>query len=379
MGWGASDGLGLSVVGVSGYKAGMNSALRLGICALATCLLFAGPSARGDGPPAAPLKSVKTYMAQFGNLDRPGAIDRLAHSGYDMLIVDPTFNIKGTEDFDAKAMVKALHDGKPGRIVLAYMSIGEAERFRTYWGADWHVPPGTADEPVRPGYLLGPDPDGDEDCFVVRYWRSRWQNLFVGKNGLVDKLMADGFDGVYLDHIEVYDDDVMDDAADRDKIQPATAMVTFISAIRARVRKANPNGLVVVQDAPYLEQDEPKYLQAVDGVLFQETWFGGRDAANWTDADAGDIPNTATDEASTANLVKEFKKYLTAGLPVFTLDFCIRDGNASKVYRLSSANGFVPLVTRSSMDDMTPTPPANLPAQPTNIPAQPANLPATQP
>src|SRR5450755_1853003 len=114
--------------------------------------------ALADEPAANPLKSVKTFMCQLDDLDDAGAVDRLARSGYDMLIVEPTFNIKGNEKFDAKAMVKSLHDGKPGRIVLAYVNIGEAESNRVYWHDDWHI--ASAGGPARPGYLLGPDPDG---------------------------------------------------------------------------------------------------------------------------------------------------------------------------------------------------------------------------
>src|SRR5271154_2475747 len=88
---------------------------------------------RADPAVANPLKSVRTFMCQLDEVEKPGAVQRLAHSGYDMLIVEPTFDLKGNENFDAKAMVKALHDGKPGRIVLAYLDIGEAESYRTYW------------------------------------------------------------------------------------------------------------------------------------------------------------------------------------------------------------------------------------------------------
>jgi cysteinyl-tRNA synthetase len=219
-------------------------------------------------------------------------------------------------------------------------------------------------------YLLGPDPDGDDDSFLVRYWRTRWQNIFLGKAGLLDKLMADGFDGVYLDRVDAYDEEALNDAADREKIVPATAMVNFISAIRDHIRKSKPDALVVAQDAAYLLDDEPKYSQVIDGVAFEDTWYAGRDDAAWNDADAGDIPNTAPDENSTASLVRQYHKYLRAGLPVFTIDYCVNAANAAMVYRESARNGFIPLVTRVSVDNPTPTPPPDLPAP---------NLPTNQP
>jgi cysteinyl-tRNA synthetase len=346
----------------------MIPALRLSLRIFAACAIFSFLPARATAQAGNPLKSVRNYMCQLEDLDKPGTVDRLAQSGYDMLIVEPAFNLKSSENFDAKAMVKSLHAGKPGRIVLAYLAIGAAESFRTYWGTDWHAADGKIS--ARPGFLLGPDPDGDADTFLVRYWRSRWQSIFVGKNALLDKIMADGFDGVYLDWIEAYDEDAVDDAADRDKIVPAAAMVNFISAIRDQVRKSKPDAVVVAQDAAYLLDDAPRYSQVIDGIVFEGTWYGGRDSAKWNDADAGDVANTEVDEDSTSNLIRQYHKYLRAGLPVFTMDYCVNRTRAAVVYRKSAGEGFVPLVTRVSLENITPTPPPNLLA---------SNPPATQP
>jgi cysteinyl-tRNA synthetase len=162
------------------------------------------PLALADEPAANSLKSVKNFMVQLDDLDDAGAVDRLAKSGYDMLVVEPTFNIKGNENFDVKAMVKTLHDGKPGRIVLAYLNIGEAESNRTYWHEDWHV--ASPGETPRPGWLLAPDPDGDAANFLVRYWRANWRHIFTNDNGIISKLMDAGFDGVYLDWVDACDE-----------------------------------------------------------------------------------------------------------------------------------------------------------------------------
>src|ERR1700677_2395791 len=122
-----------------------------------------------DDQSPTPLKSIKNFMYQTDGLAEPGAVDKLAQSGYDMFILAPTFDIKGNEKFHTSAMVKSLHDAKPGCIVLALVNIGQAENFRTYWGEDWHGE--MAGAPARPGYLIGPDPNADPDTFLVRFWR----------------------------------------------------------------------------------------------------------------------------------------------------------------------------------------------------------------
>jgi cysteinyl-tRNA synthetase len=299
-------------------------------------------------------------MIQLDDLDKPAAVEQLAKSGYDMLIVEPTFDVKGNESFDAKAMVKALHDGKPGRIVLAYLSIGEAESYRTYWKPQWHAP--ANGQEGQPGYLLGPDPDGWNENYLVRYWRPRWQALFTGKQGMLDKLTAAGFDGVYLDWVEAYDDEAVIAAAQADKAPPIKSMVNFIGAIRDHLRTSKPDALVVAQNAAFLVDDDPRFAEVIDGISFEDTWYSGKDNAKWDDANAGDIPNTEADEDSPSGLIRQYKKYQNAGLPVFTIDYCVNSGHAARVYKESAAEGFVPLVTRVSADNMTTTPPPNLPA-----------------
>ena len=138
-------------------------------------------------PSANPLKSVRNYLCQLENLDKPGAVDRLAQSGYDMLIVEPTFNIKSTRNFDARAMVKSLHDVKPGRIVLAYLNVGEAEDFRSYWGSEWHATDGKSPMPrgfsspptpmatTTPSWCDTGGPDGRISSSArARYWTNLW-------------------------------------------------------------------------------------------------------------------------------------------------------------------------------------------------------------
>lgn len=325
---------------------------------------------RADDQPANPLKSVKNFMYQTDGLAEAGAVDKLAQSGYDMVIVAPTFDTRGNEKFHAAAMVKSLHDAKPGRIVLALLNIGQAENFRTYWGEDWHGEmPGA---PAKPGYLIGADPNADPDTFLVRFWRSRWQAVFLSPRGLIHRIMAAGFDGVCLDGLDAYEDDPIGVAADKDKVDPANAMVSLVSAVRDHVRQAKPDGVVLALNASDLIDDQPKFAQAIDGLVAEDTWFSGSDDAKWGDPAGGDVPNTDSGDDSTQSLVRQYHKFLDAGLPVFTIDYCVNPENAAKVYRESSKAGFVPLVTQAAADQVTTTPPPG-DAAPTPI------VPATQP
>jgi hypothetical protein len=80
-----------------------------------------------------PLRSVRNWMYQLQGMEDPVSLAKLAQSPYDLLVIEPTFTLKGESSFDAKAMVAKLKAAKPNRLVVAYVDIGEAERFRTYW------------------------------------------------------------------------------------------------------------------------------------------------------------------------------------------------------------------------------------------------------
>ena len=77
-----------------------------------------------------PLRSVRHWMYQLQGMEDPVSLAKLAQSPYDLLVIEPTFTLKGESSFDAKAMVAKLKAAKPNRLVVAYVDIGEAERFR---------------------------------------------------------------------------------------------------------------------------------------------------------------------------------------------------------------------------------------------------------
>jgi cysteinyl-tRNA synthetase len=301
------------------------------------------------------LKDVKTWMYQLQGVENTGAVAALAGSGYDMLVVEPTATVKGCQGFDMKGMVGRFHAGKGGRVVLAYIDIGEAESYRTYWRSTWRAPKNN--NPGSPDFILRADPDGWAENFVVAYWDQRWQLVLA--NELV-KIMNAGFDGIYLDWVDGYEDAAVLAEAKRQHVDPAAAMIDFIASLRTTARKANPKAVVIAQNAPYLLDEDARYANVIDGLAMEDIWFRGRPDAGWNSPAGGDIPNRWNDEYSTAALVKQCKKYLAAGKAVFTVDYCLKPAHAAQVYRDSAKAGLTPLVTRVSLAKITTTPPPAL-------------------
>jgi endo-alpha-1,4-polygalactosaminidase (GH114 family) len=61
------------------------------------------------GPQSGRLSGVKSWGYQLQNIEEPGVVEALAASPYDLLVVEPTRSIQGSEDFDAAGMVERLH------------------------------------------------------------------------------------------------------------------------------------------------------------------------------------------------------------------------------------------------------------------------------
>ncbi len=303
------------------------------------------------------LQEAQTWMYQIQDLDTDEAIEALADTTYPLLVVEPGNTIKDIS-FDSHRMLTMLQtmpDGK-GRLVLAYVDIGQAEDWRTYWQEDW-VPP-TSRKHGYPDFLIAVDPDGWEGCYPVAYWDRRWKNIWLGSDGIITELAEMGFDGVYMDWIEAYDDEQVRKNALESGIDPAVEMIKFIEEIRAAGRKIIPDFLIVPQNAPFLIDKAPeRYERAIDALAVEDTWFHGKSHADWDDQEAGDIGNRDNDTWSTENRLLQYKKYLQRGLPVFSVDYCIKKSNAKKVYQEARTANLRPLVTRISLSRISETPP----------------------
>jgi cysteinyl-tRNA synthetase len=120
---------------------------------------------------------------------------KLSSTDYDLFIIDCAFE----GEFLSRGDVKKLKRKKNGkkRLVICYMSIGEAENYRFYWKKRWNK--------KRPGWIESENPNWPGN-FVVRFWYRTWKNIIFGsKDSYLDKIIGAGFDGVYLDTIDSWE------------------------------------------------------------------------------------------------------------------------------------------------------------------------------
>lgn len=122
-------------------------------------------------------------------------ISEVTATNYDLLIMDFFFDGEPYTLAEVEELRSKQNGGK--RMVIAYMSIGEAEDYRYYWQPEWDSDP--------PSWLRGENPHW-EGNYKVEYWDPLWQQIIFGTDSsYLDRILDAGFDGVYLDIIDAFE------------------------------------------------------------------------------------------------------------------------------------------------------------------------------
>ncbi|MCR5218564.1 endo alpha-1,4 polygalactosaminidase [Treponema sp.] len=135
------------------------------------------------------------YIINPENYDSKEAfVSALADTDYDAIIMDLYCCDEALTSSDIEAIRNKKSGGK--RLLICYMSIGEAETYRWYWQSDW--------KSGSPSFICEENTDW-EGNYKVRYWYDSWQNIICGEDGYLSKIQEAGFDGVYLDIIDAFE------------------------------------------------------------------------------------------------------------------------------------------------------------------------------
>ncbi|WP_235946552.1 endo alpha-1,4 polygalactosaminidase [Flavobacterium silvaticum] len=122
-------------------------------------------------------------------------VSTVASTNYDAIIIDLFYDGEQLTATDVNQLKYKANGGK--RLVICYMSIGEAEDYRYYWDTGWTTSP--------PSWLAAENPDWPGN-FKVRYWDENWQQYIFGSaDSYLSRIKSSGFDGVYLDIIDAFE------------------------------------------------------------------------------------------------------------------------------------------------------------------------------
>ena len=274
--------------------------------------------------PARALAAAKSWGYQLQKIDP----DVLASVPYDVIVID--YSRDGSDERaltpDEVHKLKVKSDGSR-RVVLAYLSIGEAEKYRYYWQPDWET------STLAPPWLAAANKRYATN-FPVRYWQADWQAIvFRGENNYLGRILNAGFDGIYLDRVDVHQE--------FEKENPAAAeqMSAFVKALAAHARSLKPGFLVVPQNGEELLEGAD-YRAAIDAIAKEDLLFG---------AGRSKHPNSQqqTDEG-----VGYLKLITRDRKPVFVVEYLDDPRDIASARTRIETYGFIPHFAERKLDRM---------------------------
>jgi cysteinyl-tRNA synthetase len=215
-----------------------------------------------------PLDRVDTWLYHLGNVSAAGA-DAIAATNADLVITEWASYANGEQPY-TPARINRMRGLDQDRLIVSYLSIGEAEDYRYYWRPDW--------QDDRPGWL-GPENPEWQGNLKVRYWQDDWQALILA---YLDRIIDAGFNGVYLDIIDAFW--FWEETAPRSGIDYRAEMAGFVARIRAhaldRIAETDPGRdfVIIGQNGLDLLRD-PSYRAAIDGIGVEDLRFYYRNGA----------------------------------------------------------------------------------------------------
>lgn len=284
-----------------------------------------------------PLSHVGSWHYQLQNVD----IDRLAQVEADVMVID--FAQAGIPlSRDDVARLKVQPNGRP-RIVLSYLSVGEAEEKRFYWEHGWTTQPES-----RPTWLAMPN-CAWPGAWAIRFWQDGWkQILFRSEMSYLRKIIHAGFDGVYLDRVDMFEDFPQIANEHRDAAQD---MIDLVAELSQTARTIKPKFLVLPNNGIGLLAHRD-FRRVIDGLGMEELLFSEKGTGVRNDA-----RKIAENLALLRKLQWDYK-------PVFTLEYLItKDAIASARRELDDLRIISGFPTRA-LDGGDPTAPVELKTDP---------------
>lgn len=234
-----------------------------------------------------PLAAVKSFCIQLQGCD----VAKLAASDFDLIILDP--------DQVTQADIAALRFKPNGasRILLAYLSVGEAERYR----ANFHF--------AKSAAILGAENPEWPENFDVEFWSPDWRLALLDE---CSRIWAKKFDGVFLDKLDAY----LPDHGPRTATNMA-ALLHFLSRLFQSFLFLGNNP----EHAGWL------FLDALDGVLKEELFM--QDGM------------LRSEEAIGVDL-GWLKPFALKGKPIFLIEYTRSPGSIRDISKAAKARRLVP-------------------------------------
>jgi len=230
---------------------------------LLVIILFLAGLTAGSGDCLAQSGKILASASGWGYQLQNAAPEQLAASKYEVLVIDYSRDGSDAAAY-TPAEIKGIRDG--GKVVLAYLSIGEAENYRFYWQPGW--------SPGNPPWL-GPENPEWPGNYKVLYWDPGWWTAAL--QPYLDRILAAGFDGAYLDIIDAYW--YWHESGGYAVNFTADQMVELVEKIGAYGRAAQPGFIICPQNAEAIIDDvstaamRDRYFQVMNAIGVESLFY----------------------------------------------------------------------------------------------------------
>ncbi len=269
--------------------------LTLGLVLIAACLTApAAEAGRGQ------LRAAKSWAYQL-----QGNVGGLASTDADVAVIE-------ADSVGGRSVIERLKRKPNGghRMVIGYLSIGEAEKWRGYWKS--------CCASGSPGWLTSKT-QGWAGNYAVRYWDPAWKAIVLQR---LNAMIAAGFDGVYLDRADTWETMRGQNGNARGE------MIRLVKDIAAAARAKKSDFAIMVQNAEELLSDS-SYVAAIDGIAKEDLFHGIHHDGRRNSS--GDVTSS----------VRDLKRAQAAGKAIFVIEY-LKGADAERVRAEIRAQGFIP-------------------------------------
>jgi cysteinyl-tRNA synthetase len=273
------------------------------------------------------ITDVKSWAYWLQNIDINTIIN---NTSFELIVMDYSANGEESDKWTPQQIQAVKNSGK---IAIAYISIGEAENYRYYWKSEWETNP--------PAWLGKENPEW-EGNYKVRFWDKDWQAIIFN---YIDKILAQGFDGIYMDIIDGY---YYWSVTNPEQPFADSLMCSFVIDIRKHCDSVrNDNDFIIlpqngcdVWDQENVSADlKNKYFDAINGIGVEDVFFPG---------DKEQDNNYEPDDYRLGIL----KEYTKRGKQVFAIDYLTQPQKITQFIDAAHIEGFVPYACTRYLDHL---------------------------
>jgi cysteinyl-tRNA synthetase, unknown class len=258
-------------------------------------------------------------------------VAKIAKLDVDLMVVDYSVDGSDARAFDTAAVSRMK--GRPsGKRVIAYMSIGEAESYRYYWRKEWKG------KERKPAWLDHENPDWDEN-YKVHYWDPGWQRVIFGSpQSYLDRIIAAGFDGAYLDIIDAYE------YYEKKRPSARQDMIDFVTALATYARQKRSDFMIIPQNGEALLQSAP-YRSVISAFAKEDLYYGVK---------ADEKANTVDETQTSLGLLDLARK---DAIPIMVVEYLDDSAKIRKAYGELTRLGYTAYFAPRELDGLRETPP----------------------